>query len=138
MTREPLTGISYAHVMAAQGPVPQPGIVPGARVRLLGFVMHKPGTAPDLFQVSRFFVTCCIADAMPLYVTVDPPGAMPPRDAWVLVDGPLARRDGELIIAANTVTRTQPPPHPYLGASGPLDAPPVRHGTRPPDPTAPS
>jgi uncharacterized repeat protein (TIGR03943 family) len=132
----PLSGISYAHVMAAQGPVPQPGIVPGVRVRLLGFVMHKHGTASDLFQVTRFFVACCIADATPLYVTVDPPGTMPPRDAWVVVDGPLARRDGELIIAAKKVTRTSPPAHPYLGPSGPIDAPPVRHGTHPPDPMA--
>jgi uncharacterized repeat protein (TIGR03943 family) len=132
-----VSGLSYAHVMAAQGPVPQPGVRPGVQVRLVGFVMRRPGTRPGLFQVARFFITCCIADAMPLYVTVDPPQAVPPRDAWVVVSGPLERRRGELIIAAEEVTRIRPPAHPYLGSSGPVDVPSVRHGTRPPDPRRP-
>jgi putative membrane protein len=133
--RGPISELSYAHVMAAQGPVPQPGVVPGVRVRLVGFVMRRPGTPPGLFQVTRFFLTCCIADAMPLYVSVDPPGAVPKRDTWVVVTGPLARRGEELIVAAEKVSPISPPTHPYLGPSGPVDVPPVRHGTRPPDPT---
>jgi uncharacterized repeat protein (TIGR03943 family) len=133
----PLSGLTYAHVMAAQGDVPQPGVVPGVRVRLVGFVMRRPGTPHDLFQVARFFINCCIADATPLYVTVDPPAAMPERDDWVVVVGPLARRNGELIVKAESVRLISPPSRPYLGSNGPVAIPAVRHGTRPPDPTAP-
>jgi uncharacterized repeat protein (TIGR03943 family) len=132
----PLSGISYAHIMAAQGPVPQPGTVPGARVRLVGFAMHRPGTARGLFQVARFEINCCIADAMVLYVTVDPPAETPADDTWVVVDGSLARRGRELIVEAATVRATPPPKHPYLRGGVPAEVVPVRHGTRPPDPTA--
>jgi uncharacterized repeat protein (TIGR03943 family) len=133
----PLQGISYAHVMAAQGSVPQPGIVPGVRVRLVGFAMRRPGTASGLFQVARFEINCCIADAMVLYVTIDPPGETPADDAWVVVTGPLAKRGRELIIEAETVQEISPPKHPYLRGGVPAEIVPVRHGTRPPDPAAP-
>ena len=131
----PLSRLSYAHLMAAQGDVPQPGVEPGVRVRLVGFVMRRPGTAPGLFQVTRFAITCCIADAMALYATVDPPGAVPARDTWVTVTGALARADGELIVKAASVVPIPRPEHPYVSASGlPIAVAPVRHGTLPPKP----
>jgi uncharacterized repeat protein (TIGR03943 family) len=133
----PISGISYAHIMAAQGPVPQPGVVPGVRVRLLGFAMRRQGTAPGLFQVARFQINCCIADAMVLYVTVDPPAATPAEDTWIVVTGPLAKRDGELIVKAETVRTISPPKRPYLRGGVPAEVVPVRHGTKPPNPTAP-
>jgi uncharacterized repeat protein (TIGR03943 family) len=132
----PLSRLSYAHLMAAQGDVPQPGVEPGVRVRLVGFVMRRPNTAPGLFQVTRFAITCCIADAMALYATVDPPGPVPARDTWVVVTGPLARVDGELIVKASSVVPILRPEHPYVSASGlPIAVAPVRHGTLPPKPT---
>ena len=109
--------ISYAQIMA-DAIHPQPGTKPGVRVGLIGFAMQRPGTAPGLFQVTRFQLTCCIADATPLFVTVDPPGAVPPRDAWVSVTGPLARRQGELIVQADSVQRIDEPARPYLSQWG--------------------
>lgn len=135
----PLSGISYAHIMATRVH-PQPGVKRGVRVRLVGFVMRKAGTPAGMFQVTRFQINCCIADATPLFVTVDPRGVVPPRDAWVEVTGPLepnagrVEGEGEFIVGDALVQRIPPPDKPYL-AHGWIDAPPVRHGTRPPDPT---
>jgi uncharacterized repeat protein (TIGR03943 family) len=114
---------------------PQPGVRPGVRVELVGFTMRRPGTPDGLFQVTRFQLTCCIADATPLFVTVDPPAAVPPRDAWVSVSGPLARRSGELIVQADALRRIDEPARPYLSQWGEVAVPSTRHGTQLPDPT---
>jgi uncharacterized repeat protein (TIGR03943 family) len=133
-TRSTTSKISYAQIMA-DAIHPQPGARPGVRVGLVGFAMQRPGTAPGLFQVTRFQLTCCIADATPLFVTVDPPDAPPPRNAWVSVTGPLARRHGELIVQADSVQRIDEPSRPYLSQWGEVAVPSTRHGTRLPDPT---
>lgn len=131
--RGPLSEISYAHIMAAAYH-PQPGVVPGVRVRLKGFAMRRHFTPAGLFQVARFELNCCIADATALSVSVDPPAAIPPADQWVVVTGPLVRRAGELIVAAESVRLIDPPEHPYLYQGAEVAAPSTRHGTRPPAP----
>jgi uncharacterized repeat protein (TIGR03943 family) len=134
-----VSGLSYAHIMATRVHS-QPGVKAGVRVRLVGFVMRKPGTPAGMFQVTRFQINCCIADATPLFVTVDPRGVAPPRDSWVEVTGPLepnggrVEGEGRFIVGDALVERISPPAKPYL-THGWIDAPPVRHGTRPPDPT---
>jgi uncharacterized repeat protein (TIGR03943 family) len=133
-SRGPLSDLSYAHIMAAAGH-PQPGVVPGVRVRLKGFAMRRHGTPAGLFQVARFELNCCIADATALSVTVDPPLASPPEDQWIVVVGPLARRGGELIVAAERIDLIDPPKRPYLYQGAEVEVPATRHGTRPPDPT---
>jgi uncharacterized repeat protein (TIGR03943 family) len=133
--RGPLSEISYAHIMAANYH-PQPGVVPGVRVRLKGFAMRGHYTPAGLFQVARFEINCCIADATALSVSVDPPAAIPPSDHWVIVTGPLVRRGGELIVAAESVRLINPPSHPYLYQGAEVAAPSTRHGTRPPDPSS--
>lgn len=133
--RGPISGLSYAHVMAASVH-PQPGVVPGVRVRLKGFAMREPGTQPGLFQVGRFEINCCIADATALAVTVDPPAEIPADDQWIIVTGPLARRGGELIVDAEKIQLIDPPRRPYLWQGVEADVPSTRHGTRPPDPTS--
>jgi uncharacterized repeat protein (TIGR03943 family) len=130
-----MTAISYTHIMAANIHPKDSGVNPGMRVRLIGFAMRRPGTPAGLFEVSRFYIACCIADAIPLYVTVDPPGAVPPTDQWVVVDGPLARRNGVLIVQADRVTKIPPPARPYLDPWGTSATAPTKHGTRPPKPT---
>jgi uncharacterized repeat protein (TIGR03943 family) len=132
--RSTTSRISYAQIMA-DAVHPQPGARPGVRVGLVGFAMQRAGTAPGLFQVTRFQLTCCIADATPLFVTVDPPAGVPPRNAWVSVTGPLARRQGELIVQADSVERIEEPARPYLSQWGEVAVPSTRHGTRLPDPT---
>jgi uncharacterized repeat protein (TIGR03943 family) len=130
----PGPGLSYAYIMAAQDR-PQPGVEPGTPVRLVGFVMRRPGTPDTMFQIARFFITCCVADATVLYATVDPPAEAPPRNTWLDLTGTLARRNGQLIVQAEQLRRIAPPQHPYLSASGAATAlPPVSGGTAPPDP----
>lgn len=133
--RSPISGISYAHIMAASVH-PQPGVVPGVRVRLKGFAMRRPGTRPGLFQVGRFEINCCIADATALAVTVDPPARIPDEDQWIIVTGALARRGGELIVDAEKIQLIKPPKRPYLWQGVESAVAPTRHGTRPPDPSA--
>jgi uncharacterized repeat protein (TIGR03943 family) len=137
---------SLAHIMVA-GTHPQPDVKEGIHVRLLGFVMTREGTPPGEFQVTRFMITCCVADATPLFVTVDPRGAVPARDSWVVVTGALAYREGieesagwegrppEFVVANAEVEEIPPPAKPYIWGGRGDAPPPVRHGTRPPDPT---
>jgi uncharacterized repeat protein (TIGR03943 family) len=123
----------FAYIMAAQGPVPQPGTEPGVRVRLVGFAMRPPGTPSGLFQVARFTINCCVADASVVSVTVDPVSrAVPARDSWVVVGGSLQRLGSALVLRADSIREVQPPAHPYLSGGRPLNVVPTRHGTRPP------
>ena len=134
-SRGPLSKLSYVHIMAAAGH-PQPGVVPGVRVQLKGFAMRRHDTPRGLFQVARFYINCCIADASAVAVTVDPPAANPPVDQWIIVTGPLARRGGEWIVAAESIRPIDPPKRPYLYQGVEVAVTSTRHGTRPPDPNA--
>jgi uncharacterized repeat protein (TIGR03943 family) len=129
--------VTYADIMAASDH-PQDGPRPGTRVRLIGFVMRKPGTPEGMFQVVRFFITCCVADATVLYATVQPTRDPPARDAWIDLSGTLARRNGQLLVDAYSLQTIKPPTYPYLSASSgqaaPLPA--VAGGTRAPNPTS--
>jgi uncharacterized repeat protein (TIGR03943 family) len=129
----PLSSLSYVHILAAAGH-PQPGVEPGVRVRLVGFASRRRGTPPGMFQVTRFEINCCIADATALAITVDPPAAAPPDDAWLVVTGPLARRGKEFFIRAETVRTIPPPARPYFKGGQTIALPSNRHGTRPPEP----
>jgi uncharacterized repeat protein (TIGR03943 family) len=127
--------ISYADIMAADGH-PEAGPPVGTPVRLIGFVMQKPGTPPGMFQVARFYLTCCVADATVLYATVEPHGDVPPRDAWLDLTGRLVRSGDALIVDAERMRQIPAPDHPYLSSSGTATAlPAVGGGTRPPDPS---
>jgi uncharacterized repeat protein (TIGR03943 family) len=133
-TVEPGANIGYADVMFAQQN-PRYGVRPGAPVRLIGFVMRTEGTPDSLFQVARFYLTCCVADATVLYATVDAHGQIPARDSWLDVNGTLERRDGQLIVSANRVRHIPSPEYPYLTAEGAQTTlPAIAGGTQPPDP----
>ena len=56
-------------------------------VRLQGLVAHSDET-PGGFLLTRFVVTCCAADAIPVQVAVLR-GGTPPEDSWVEVVGTL-------------------------------------------------
>jgi uncharacterized repeat protein (TIGR03943 family) len=109
---------AFARIMAARTH-PELGVRSGEADTLTGFVMHRSGTPASMFQVTRFLVTCCVADAIPLFVTVDPRGALPPRDAWVEVSGTLTadrgdRVPGDWILTAERIDRVAAPANPYL------------------------
>jgi putative membrane protein len=93
------------------------GIQPGSRVRLVGFV-SRAGQGPGApFEISRFYITCCVADAIPIGVTVDP-GLLvepsPERDQWLQVTGTVARFGDRYGIRAEGIAQIAQPSHPYL------------------------
>jgi uncharacterized repeat protein (TIGR03943 family) len=93
------------------------GIEPGRRVRLVGFVLHTPRRQDEAFELARFYITCCVADALPLGVTVepaDPHRAGFSRDDWLSVKGELVRSHGELRLRAAQIEKVEAPAHPYL------------------------
>jgi len=91
----------------------------GQTARVIGFVFRDDAYAADRFMVSRYVVSCCVADAAVLgLVVVWPDSAALPLDAWVEVQGTLrldsAADDPTLIIAATAITPTIMPDQPYL------------------------
>jgi putative membrane protein len=93
------------------------GIHPGRAVRLLGFVSKPPKHAGAPFELARFYITCCVADSVPVGVTIEPADPRPPpvaRDDWLTASGELVRRGKTLRLRATRLERVNPPPHPYL------------------------
>jgi putative membrane protein len=92
------------------------GLAPGIPVELTGFV-SKPGAS---FTLSRFYITCCVADAVPIGVRVAAGrrGQRVRRDDWLDVTGVLARGDREWIVRPLRISRTKPPSDPYLSFAG--------------------
>jgi uncharacterized repeat protein (TIGR03943 family) len=84
----------------------------GVPVRLTGFVA---GTESDGFQLARYAIACCAADAAPIVVrVVDPTSVSPPTDQWVSVTGRYRPTDGEVPeVTATSVSEVEPPEDPY-------------------------
>ena len=86
---------------------------------MIGFVYRDIRFKSDQLMVSRFTITCCVADALAIGVVVDSPKASQfAADSWVRVTGSFSK--GELdgkampILMADTITPIQPPREPYL------------------------
>jgi putative membrane protein len=86
----------------------------GERVTIEGFVTEEPGEA-DRFQLTRFVITCCVADATISYVTVvdAPPGTFE-TDEWVRVTGPIYPLGTDILVQAESIEAIPPPDDPYL------------------------
>jgi len=91
----------------------------GQHVSLVGFVYRTADLPDDRFVVGRFVVRCCTADALALSFLVhyDRSSELT-RDAWVDVNGILARTGGSgqamPIVEAEQVTIVPQPSRPYL------------------------
>lgn len=87
----------------------------GAQVSFVGFVTKDPGAAADEFTLTRFIVSCCVADALSVQVRVvgAPPGEFP-EDQWVRVNGSLYPLGPEMIVEASSVEKVPRPDKPYL------------------------
>jgi uncharacterized repeat protein (TIGR03943 family) len=91
----------------------------GQSVDLVGFVYKDPRDAADQFWVSRFAITCCVADAsaVGLLVKTDQAGALK-VDSWVHVTGKFNVGDfaGQQmpIIIPDKIEPTSQPDSPYL------------------------
>jgi uncharacterized repeat protein (TIGR03943 family) len=86
----------------------------GERVSFVGFVTDEAGAA-DEFVLTRFLVSCCVADALSVQVRVvgAPPGGFK-QDQWVKVAGNVYPLGHEVIVDASSVKPVPRPPSPYL------------------------
>lgn len=101
------------------GAADDPAAFDGQKATVVGFVYRDEAFASDQFMVSRFIVSCCVADATVLGLVVSWPGsAALPLDTWVEVHGTFRQRRFEgtskPILIADSVTPTVAPGQPYL------------------------
>jgi putative membrane protein len=87
----------------------------GSEVSFLGRVTEREGLPADEFYLTRFMVSCCVADALSVQVRVvgAPPGSFR-HDQWVRVTGTLYPVSREVIVAASGVEPVPQPERPYL------------------------
>ena len=134
-SRKSTTGVSSAVALSPEGaePVENPSfrdianaeqsseyaqaiaVGPDTEVDLTGFVDEGPGPE-GTFELTRFYVSCCAADAIPYSVAVDPGpgGSAPPVDSWASVSGTLETRGERFVVVAESVERAAEPDEPYL------------------------
>lgn len=97
----------------------EPGIYTGETADVIGFVYHDDRLAANQFLVSRFTVTCCVADAFAVGVIVQSEEAAQwPGNTWVHVAGTIevGSLDGNAapLILAESIKEVPLPPQPYL------------------------
>jgi putative membrane protein len=87
----------------------------GSQVNFIGFVTRDSGMPEDEFVLTRFIISCCVADALSVQVRVVgvPPGEFA-EDQWVQVRGTFYPVGGEILVDASDVTAVPRPSHPYL------------------------
>ena len=87
----------------------------GDQVTLEGFVWRETGTAADEILLTRYVITCCVADATSAQVLVVnvPPGRFQ-ADDWVSVTGRIYPLGRQIIVDASQVTGIPQPRRPYL------------------------
>jgi len=92
------------------------GLHEGRSVELAGFVSESGRT----FTLSRFYITCCVADAVPIgvHVSAGRRGMKFEKDDWVDVTGVLARGHREWVIDALELEPVKAPSDPYLSFAG--------------------
>ncbi len=84
----------------------------GRLIRLEGLVVNDPDV-PDGFKLTRFMVSCCAADGIPLQVTVRGANTVLEDDTWVVADViwrapevPYQETEGVWIIEADALVIT--------------------------------
>ena len=91
----------------------------GEQATVVGFVYHDLRLDNQHFMASRFAITCCVADAFAIGMTIAWPDSQSlPDNTWVKVSGTINQQsiDGVLtpVIIANSVTPIDAPEQPYL------------------------
>jgi uncharacterized repeat protein (TIGR03943 family) len=87
----------------------------GEAVDFTGFVTRDPGAPADEFMLTRFLVSCCVADALSVNVRVvgAPPGQLK-ADEWVRVSGKFYPLGREVIVDSTDIVKVKRPKRPYL------------------------
>jgi uncharacterized repeat protein (TIGR03943 family) len=109
--------LSLASVTTDPGYARDIGVKPGIRVRFLGFTVRTE--RPDRFRLARFLISCCAADAVPVFIDINAKGKpIPPDNDWLDVVGRLGREQGAFVVVAEKMTRTDAPAKSYLTTWG--------------------
>lgn len=89
----------------------------GEQVDFIGFVTRYADTPADEFLLTRYVVSCCVADATVAQVRVVnvTPGAFADNE-WVEVAGTIYPIGREVIVNASTILDVPRPERPYLSA----------------------
>jgi uncharacterized repeat protein (TIGR03943 family) len=87
----------------------------GEEVDFTGFVTRDTGSRADEFVLTRFLVSCCVADALSVNVRVVgvPPGRFK-SDEWVRVTGTIYPLGRDVIVDSTEIVRVGRPARPYL------------------------
>jgi putative membrane protein len=87
----------------------------GEPITLEGFVTTDASAPPDEILLTRYIVTCCVADATIAQVRIVglPPGDYQ-DDEWLQVTGNVYPVGKEVLVAANGVSQIPVPQQPYL------------------------
>jgi uncharacterized repeat protein (TIGR03943 family) len=87
----------------------------GSEVDFVGFVDRDPDTPADEFLLTRFVVSCCVADATVTQVrVVNVPAGAFAVDEWVEVRGQIYPVGTEIIVTADVIEPVPAPDVPYL------------------------
>lgn len=89
------------------------GIVDGLELELTGFVTHPSGLERGTFALTRFYVSCCAADAIPYSVVVGGEADYP-DDTWLKISGSVTDRDGRFVLTPSSIKGVGKPKDPYL------------------------
>jgi uncharacterized repeat protein (TIGR03943 family) len=89
----------------------------GETVEFVGFVTRYPDTPADELLLTRYVVSCCVADATVAQVRVVnvTPGAFEDND-WIEVRGTIFSLGREVIVIAGPIEVVERPARPYLSA----------------------
>ena len=98
---------------------PTPAAFNNEPVDVIGFVYREPDFAADDFMISRFTMSCCVADAYPIGMPSRFAGASAfPAGQWARVQGELTASDfgGEFlpVLIATSLEPVDEPEQPYL------------------------
>ncbi|MGH2692795.1 MAG: TIGR03943 family putative permease subunit, partial [Actinomycetota bacterium] len=87
----------------------------GSKVSFEGIVARRDGQAANEFMLTRFIVSCCVADALSVQVRVvgAPPGRFD-EDDWVRVSGAFYPVGKEVVVDASEIEPIPQPDDPYL------------------------
>jgi uncharacterized repeat protein (TIGR03943 family) len=95
----------------------QHGVVTGERVNVTGFVLKPSTHEGGDFTLARFYLSCCVADAVPVSIRVHQPAAMnlaTKKDTWLVVTGEVERTSSHVSLQALDVKTTKEPKAPYM------------------------
>jgi uncharacterized repeat protein (TIGR03943 family) len=89
------------------------GVEEGESIKLIGFVTD--GDSPDAFRLTRFYISCCAADAIPYWAEIRSGSDVAyGDDTWLQVEGVIGRGPDGYFVDATDIEEVEEPDPPYL------------------------